>query len=309
MKRAARRPKGGFALLVVLWVIAGAAVLSAALTLVGRNGVNAARNRILAERSWWRAQDCFARAHAAMDDVLGANLDPSANALAWQSLGTLAMADILTPPDCAVVIEAAGTRLDVNAADSAQLVAAFSAIGASGAPENLAAAVLDWCDPDDSSRAGGAECDWYQASDRLCPRNGPLADVMEMHRIRGLEEVGGLENTFSVQAGRIAINSAPAAVLATIPGFTDEAIARVLQQRDAGTPVSDIVVFASSLTPPSAAAIAANYPDIVRKATVDPDAWIISSFAENGRPAIRATIEARLVRTERHAALVGLRTW
>jgi type II secretory pathway component PulK len=287
----------------------GAAVLAAALALAGRNGVNAARNRVEADRAWWRAQDCFARARAAIDDVLEQHADPAANAMAWRYLGQFATRDLETPADCSVRIEAAGTRLDINGADSVQLVTLFRAVGQAAAAEALAAALLDWRDPDDSTRGSGAERDWYAANGRLLPRNGAVADVRELARVRGFEDVGGLDEVLDVEPGRIAINSAGAAVLSAVPGFTDEAVARVLDARTARTPVGDVLVFASMLSPASEDAIIAHYPEIVRKATVDPDAWILTATSQAGLPRIMVTIEARLLRTDTRAVLVSERTW
>ncbi|MGH7655105.1 MAG: general secretion pathway protein GspK [Gemmatimonadaceae bacterium] len=300
----------GFVMLTVLWVLAAASTVALALALEGRDGVNAARNRVNAERAWARASDCLARARLAADAVLAANPDPGANAAAWRSLGALvAESGMPMGSECTATFEAAGTRLDVNAADSAQCVAVLGALGFGSASEAMTAALLDWRDNDDSVRALGAEADWYVQAGRLPPRNGPFADVGELVRVRGFEDAVGLDSVFITEQGRIAINSAGAAVLAAVPGFSDEAVERVLALRSQGTPVIDILTFASTLSTPASDAIIAHYREFANAATIDPDAWIVTATGVAGFPAVRSTIRVRMVHASTRAVVVRQWTW
>jgi type II secretory pathway component PulK len=304
---AARR---GFVMLTVLWVLAAASTVALALALNGRDGVNAARNRVNAERAWWRANDCLSRARAAADAVLAANPDPGANAATWRSLGDLVAATRMPAGDnCVASFEAAGTRLDVNKADSAQCDAVLRASGFGATSDTMTAALLAWRDADDSVRALGAESDWYEAAGRFVPRNGPLADVRELARVRGFEDAAGLDSVFTVEPGRIAINSAGAAVLAAVPGFSEETIARVLELRSQGTPIVNVIGLAGMVSTAASEEIIAHYQEFAGAATVDPDAWIVTASATQGFPAVRSTVQARFIHASTRIVIVRQRTW
>jgi type II secretory pathway component PulK len=297
-------------MLTVLWVLAAASTVALAVALTGRDGLNASRNRINAERAWARANDCISRARLAADAVLAANPDPGANAAAWRNLGPLVIESTMPmAADCTADFEAVGTRLDINAADSSQCVAALRASGRVAEAEAMTAALLDWRDPDDSAREEGAEADWYQQERRFPPRNGPLASVRELSEVRGFENADGLDSIFTTEPGRIAINSAGAAVLAAVPGFSDEAVAQVLALRSRGIPMRDVASFAATLSTPASESILANYSALARAATIDPDAWIVTASGTQGFPPVRATIQLRLLHTSTHTAIARLRTW
>jgi type II secretory pathway component PulK len=304
------RARRGFVLLTALWVLVGALALTVALSRAGRDGVNAGRNRIEHERAWWRAHECFMRARYQIDRTLVANSSPSANAEAWRSLDLLAAkpasGDIT---DCRYQIEAAGTRLDVNRADSTQLVACLRAGGVASTAEELTAAVLDWRDEDDSARVGGAELEWYRANQRFQPRNDSLADIRELFRVRGFEGAEAVAEVLDVEPGRVALNSASAPVLRSVPGFDDEVVERLLELRRQGGRLTDMVSLVGLVSSAAGERLVANFPDIVRTATVDPDAWILTARARRGFPASTATIEARLIRNESHAVVARVRTW
>ena len=121
-----------------------------------------------AERAWARANDCLSRARLAADAVLAANPDPGANAATWRNLGSLvAESGMPMGADCTADFEAAGARLDVNAADSAQCVAVRHHASGFGCDERRddrlpRAAPLDWRGDDGlRTRTSGAESDWY----------------------------------------------------------------------------------------------------------------------------------------------------
>lgn len=304
------RGRRGFVMLTVLWVLAAASAVALALALEGRDGVSAARNRVNAERAWARANDCLSRARLAADAVLAANPDPGANAAAWRSLdAVVAESGMPMSTDCTATFEAAGARLDINAADSLQCVGLLRASGFGTASEAMTAALLDWRDQDDSARALGAESAWYIEAGRFRPRNGPFADVRELTRVRGFEDATGLDSLFTTEPGRIAINSAGAAVLAAVPGFSGEAVDRVLALRSQGMPVTDILALASALSTPASEAIAAHYREFANAATIDPDAWIVTATGVQGFPAVRSTIRVRLMHASTHAVVVRQWTW
>jgi type II secretory pathway component PulK len=302
------RRRRGFALLTVLWVMTAGSVLAAAGVLAGRQGAHAARNRVNSARALWRAEDCLARAHATIDEQLSEARTPDAESATWRALDSLPPAPSLPMAEgCAVVLRAAGSTLDVNAAESEQLARLFTA--AYGAPpaDGLVDALLDWRDADDEPRPEGAEADWYRTQRRHVPRNDSIAAVGELARIRGFEELAGLGDLLGVEPGRISIANAPAAVLLAVPGFTEETVAAILERRFRGEQVTSLLALAKSLSPRSADSLIARYPDIERLTALEPDAWILTSEGAVGDPIVRATIEVRLVRAGRRAVVLRRR--
>ena len=83
-------------------------------------------------------------------------------------------------------------------------------------------ALLDWRDPDDAPRRFGAERDWYVARGLFPPRNGPLADVRELRRVRGFDAItvpdSVLIAVFTVEPGRLVTARADPRVLASVTG-------------------------------------------------------------------------------------------
>lgn len=86
--------------------------------------------------------------------------------------------------------------------------------------------LADWIDSDDLARLNGAEKDWYQAENRLLPKNAPIETIEELQLIRGFAEISEIipdwQNLFTVQSnGKIDVNSASPRVLKAVFGFDD----------------------------------------------------------------------------------------
>jgi hypothetical protein len=170
-------------------------------------------------------------------------------------------------------------------------------------------ALMDWRDIDDDARASGAERTWYQGNGLLAPRNGPLLDPAELERVRGFADIGGIDSLLGADAARIPLGRAPLAVLAALPGFTDEAIARLGEMRSRGAPPRDLAALAAVLSPVARESITDYYPVLVQRITADPEAWIVTARATSGQPPAVVTLEARLVKNGTRAALVRRRSW
>jgi general secretion pathway protein K len=297
------RRRDGFALLTVLWIAAAASAIAMALQLSARDHVQAARNRVDRERAYWRANDCLERQRAAIDEILGANAGSAPRV--WRQLDRG-----ITPivrADCAIVLEAAGARLDVNTASEDRLATFFSR-ASPGEVAGAVEAILDWRDIDDDARPQGAESDWYALHRRMQPRNGPFADVRELDEVRGLEVFAGLTQWLGVEAARIPLGSAPLQVLATVPGFTPELLNRIAIERENGSDILDILALASHVSPATRDSVMAYYPEIARLVTADPDSWIIRADGRAGSPPMHVVLEAKLVlRENTRAGLVRRR--
>lgn len=309
IKRGDGTPEG-FALLVMLWVIVSAGALTTVVTMLGRDSYHAARNRVNSERAIWRAESCLAHALATIDDLLiGAMASPALGASVWRSLDTAVTRRGFGPiAGCSVVLEAAGSRVDVNG-DEAPLRRALGAVVGNATAASLVDALADWRDIDTIPRPQGAEASWYTRQSRYPPGNDTIPDFREVPRIRGFEQLAGLEQLLGVEPGRISIANAPPAVLAAVPGFTGEIVALILSWRARGWEIIDLLALEASLTRASADSLRANFPEIARLTALEPDAWIVTSTGTAGAPADSATIELRIVRTQTRGVVVRRREW
>jgi general secretion pathway protein K len=309
------RDRRGFALLAVLWVLVGMSAMAVASLLVARSAVSAARNRVALTRARWRGEDCLERARAVIDDALGDRGDvPRPVPGGWAVLDrVVAASPVVTAAACDLTFRAAGTAVDINVADAEQLGALLTSLGiAAPRADSMVDALLDWRDADDIARPLGAERAWYHAVHLPPPRNGPLADVRELRRVRGFgADVLGdsvLDAVLTVEPGRIVWDRAPPAVLASLPGMTPEALARVAELHVRGLPVGDFTALGAIVSPASAQALSARYADLQRLTTSEPDAWILTARGHDGTaPTLTATITVRLVRAGARAAVV--RRW
>jgi general secretion pathway protein K len=299
----------GFALLAALWILVGVTALVLAVALAGREATNAARNRVALARARWHAADCLERARAALGETVS-HAQPGLSSVAegWGAGDHVVAASPLLAEGCAVSVRAAGARVDVNTAGPEMLVRLFRAAGVSAfSADSLADAVVDWRDDDDLPRPLGAERTWYGSRGLFPPRNAPLADVRELARVRGWD--GALDTLVDVDSARIAINQAPPAVLASLPGFGPEAVSRVMEIRARGDRVGDLAAFAGLLSPGARQAFEQSYASLAPRVALEPDAWIVTSRATEGSPAVASVIEMKLVRAGSRVAVIARRTW
>ncbi|HEX6807361.1 MAG TPA: hypothetical protein VF118_05195 [Gemmatimonadaceae bacterium] len=306
----------GFVLLAVLWVMVGVGALGLGLALMARRAAGTAYNRRAATAAMWLAEDCASRAEAAIGEVLrprGGDTTSSADAerATWSRLDeAVASSSDLGHAPCSVGMRPTGTTIDINTADDSLLAHLFIALGnGSALADSLADAILDWRDADDVPRPSGAERNWYVAQGRGAPRNAPFADVRELRRVRGFEERVGLDSVLGVEPDRMVLDRASLAVIAALPGFTAEAVAHVAEHRARGIPIPDLLSLGAELSPASRAALLADYPELVRLTTAEPDAWMLTARATVGTPAVTYVLELRLVRAGNRAAVVRRRTW
>jgi general secretion pathway protein K len=307
IERHACGDRRGFVMLTTLWIITSAAVIAMGAALVARHGVVEGSARVWLRRARWTALGCERRALAAVDLVLrDAPTDEDA-ASTWRMLARRAGGSSLLA-GCEVQFEAAGTRLDVNAATGEMLAGLFDALGLGDESPALVDALQDWIDPDDEPRANGAERAWYEAAGRFPPRNGSLADARELRRVRGFDQLRGLDTVLATTAGRVSLATASVPVLVTVPGITRETADQIFALQQAGTPLRDLVDVAPLVSRRSAALLEARYADALRASTPNPDAWLVRVRAANGTPAVSVQLEWRLVRSGRRAVVAETRS-
>ncbi|MGH7647954.1 MAG: general secretion pathway protein GspK [Gemmatimonadaceae bacterium] len=308
--------KRGFVLLAVLWVMVGVSAVGFGLALLARRAAGTTHNRRAAAVATWLAEDCANRVEAAIGDALTHRAQDSARTTevtlrSWSRLDqAVASSPFMGGAPCGVTMRPTGTTIDVNTADDSLLIRLFLALGnAPDQADSLAAAILDWRDGDDVARPGGAEASWYLARGLVPPRNADLADIRELVRIRGFDQRTGLDSVLGVEPDRIVLDRAPLAVIAALPGFTNEAVARVADHRNRGVPITDLLSLSAELSPAARAAMLADYPDLVRLTTAEPDAWLLTARGTAGTPPVTVVLEFRLVRAGDRAAIVRRRTW
>jgi type II secretory pathway component PulK len=290
--RASRHTRRGVALLTVLWVVATGSIIAGAMLLRSRETVGAAANRASLIRASWRADGCAVELVALLDDRLRST---ARRDTLWRQLDrVIAPTDL--PTECRTTIRPVGTAVDVNAADERQLRALFRAAGLS-APhvDSLTDAILDWVDSDDTPRPSGAEKAWYAQRGLSSPRDGPVAAWAELRRIRGLDADSGAASLLTTESGRILIDRAPLAVLASLPGVSDEVTIRIAARRQSGDPTLSWAQLAGELSTTARAELMRELLELDRRSTVTPDAWIAEIDVSDGHPAMTATHELRLV--------------
>lgn len=132
-----------------------------------------------------------------------------------------------------------GGLISPNWASSALMSAFFAHLGVPPAQwPGLEAKRLDYQDPDSLHRLDGAEADHYRAAGRPPPPNRPVTTPLEFRRIMGWEEMlaplddAELLGLLSIHlGGALNLNSAPAQVLAMIPGMDAAHAERLVAQR------------------------------------------------------------------------------
>ena len=306
-RRDVGQPRRGFALLTTLWILSVASIVAMAAALTGRDAVVAGASRVELERARWLASGCERRAVAAIDAVLRDAPGDAEAALAWRTLAAQIDASPLLN-GCNVRAEAAGTKLDVNAASDEMIEALLEAADLPLDVASMVDALDDWRDSDDVVRPVGAERAWYAAAGRAAPRNGPLADPRELARVRGFEALSAVDTLFTTEPGRISLATAPAAVLRAVPGITRETADAIVARQIAGLPLESLLDIVGSISDASAETLATRFSDATRVTTPDPDAWLLTVRQTRGDPAVTATLTWRVIRIGRRCAIAGTRS-
>jgi general secretion pathway protein K len=153
-----------------------------------------------------------------------------------------------------VTLRDANSAVNVNRADEAQIRNLLLALRIDArVADRIAQSILDWRDEDSFQRANGAERDDYLRENRaLLPRNAPFVDADEVRHVMGMTETLftrirpyiGTEGS-----GRVNLNTAPAQVLASVPGMSDEAASVIVRERASGRPLRSVQQLTDLLSP------------------------------------------------------------
>jgi len=235
MTRADRR---GFALIAVLWALVLAAALAAELHAGARGDLRGAAAARDAARARWAARGGLAHA----EEALRARLSASSAAGAPPGIDTLVVRPQALDYDgvkVRVTVVDARAKLQLNLAAPAELRALAEACGLS--PDEayrFAYAVDGW------RAAHGPR--WLAAPDdtletALRPPAGAFRAVEALREVPGVTTAAyaAVARYLSVAGdGRVNLNTAPPAVLLTLPGFGPEAARAVVDRRRASSFIS-----------------------------------------------------------------------
>jgi general secretion pathway protein K len=229
-----RRQKG-IALILVLWVSVLIAVLLASFSLSARVEALQGRNLLDSTRARYAAE---AGMHRAAYELRGSNPDTR-----WIADGRVYPLEFEGFEVEVEIFDETG-KVDINVADALLLAAMFQFGGLDEVDADaLAAAVMDWRDPDNLISVNGAEEDAYKAADRsYTPRNAPFETVSEIQQVLGMsfELYRELEPLMTIYSGRAQPNPAFASpeVLQLMPGMNPDLVTMFVQQRQqpAGVP-------------------------------------------------------------------------
>lgn len=219
----------GIALILVLWVSVLIAVLLASFSLSARVEALQGRNLLDSTRARYAAE---AGLHRAAYELRGSNPDTR-----WIADGRVYPIEFEGAEIEVELFDETG-KVDINVADAVLLAAMFKLGGLEQVDADaLAAAVMDWRDPDDLVNVNGAEESEYKAADRAYkPRNAPFETVSEIQQVLGMsfELYRELEPLMTIYSGRAQPNPAFASpeVLQLVPGMNPDLVSMFVQQRE-----------------------------------------------------------------------------
>lgn len=292
----------GFALLAVLCVITGLAVLGLAAMSMAREAIAASRNRIASTRATWLADGCAERVRTAVDVAL-------VSGTKWGSLSDEVPLTALERHGCTGSLMPSGYSLDVNQAGAERLGRLFLASGLRPASvDSLVQGILDWRDADDIPLPLGAEAPWYRAHRMIGPRNAEFADAAEVRLVRGVAATG-LSAMLGTEPGLTPINLAPLPVVASLPGMSTELVEAIADRRRRHVPITDLAELTRGLTAPARDTLLGRFAELAALTTVDPEAWLVEVSASNGSPPIEATVQLRLARGTGGAVVTRKKVW
>lgn len=287
-----RMARRGFVLIFVLWTLVTGAALAIAAAGFGRAELGAIQHRMSATRARWTALGCVDRYRAGAEAALWAEGFTAASVEAtWNQLDELR---IVT--SCSIEARPAGMTVDVNTATPAQLRRLFELLGLGAArSDSLAATIVDWRDTDDEPSPNGAEGAWYRSAGRVPPANRPFTAIEELRAVRGMDDLIRGAGVLGIGSERILWRRASPAVIATLPGITDDALA-VLAAHDRSA-ISDLTALESfpELSAAARDSLARASSALMPLVTSSIEGWTVSAGAVSGNPAIRVTVSARLV--------------
>jgi general secretion pathway protein K len=227
----ARDRQGGFALVVVLWIVTVLALQVSLFNLSVRDAASLASNELAILRG-----EALATAGVEVAAARMLARDPAQRWRADGSVRQIALGDALV--EIAIRDEAA--RIDINEADAELLSSMLQRFVRN--PRTVAQwvdRIMDWRDPDSDPRPQGAEeLDYRRAGLPYGPSNGPMLDPSELTRILDFSPAvaQALASHLTVFGGDGGINPqlATRETLLLLPGAEASTVERIMELRQRG---------------------------------------------------------------------------
>jgi general secretion pathway protein K len=198
------RSEEGIALIAVLWTLTLLSIIAAALSLETRTDARIARN--MADNAAARAA-ADAGIQRAILNLLAPDADKTFRADGTVNDWHFADSDVR------ISLRNEGDKVNLNQAPEAALAALFNSVGVDpGKAQSLADAIADFRDPDNLTRASGAEeAEYRDAGLAWGPKNAPFEAVDELQQVLGM--TAGI---YKRVAPYLTIYSFPAAISPTM---------------------------------------------------------------------------------------------
>ncbi|HEV7590947.1 MAG TPA: type II secretion system protein GspK [Longimicrobium sp.] len=288
MRRGDRR---GFALIAVLWALVLAAALAAELHAGARGDLRGAAAARAAARARWAARGGLAHA----EEALRARLSAASAAGAPPGTDTLLVRPLRLDYDgveVRVTVVDARARVQLNLAAAGELRALGAACGLStDEAYRFAYAVTAWR-AEHGSRWLAAPEDTLAVATR--PPAGAFRTVEELRAVPGVTAAAyaAVGRYLSVAGdGRVNLNTAPPAVLSTLPGFGPEAVDAVVDRRRAASFLSAYEVV-PALPPQARGGVQDQLAELLARAAFTPRHAEVRVEAKGQGAAARARIRA-----------------
>jgi general secretion pathway protein K len=176
----------------------------------------------------------------------------------------------------------------------------------------LSQSIMDWRDPDSLPRVNGAERDDYIKKHMLAlPTNTQFREVEELNLVMGVTpeiyaEIAPYLTTRGT--GQVNVNSAPEAVLRTLPGITDDIVARILGMRSNGRRINSLnEVFAGQQQPGRGGGTPPQQQRMQGQTTLTTNLVEISMTAWAGRQALPSRLIAEVQRSGTRTSVTSRR--
>lgn len=223
----------GIAFIVVLWALALLAILLGAFALLARTENLQARHLFDSTRALYAAEAGLNRAVYELQQP-----DPTTRWLPDGRTYTMEFGGA----NVEVAITDESGKIDLNATDQQTLDFFFQSLGVEvDAAAALAAAILDWRDPDDLVLPNGAEdADYEAAGLPYGAKDAPFDTVSEVQQVLEMdfELFRRAEPGLTVYTGQGRPNPAfaPVEALRALPGMNDELARMIIEQRQQWDP-------------------------------------------------------------------------
>lgn len=289
----------GFALMAALWLVVIVGATGYELSVHARTRRLAVANSLETAQAIAAAEAALETARATLENQLARPLDPLDP---WHDLRALRPDTIhLGDERASLHVFDAGSRLNVNRStedDVRRLLAALHMDASQS--DRIAQRILDWRDRDSARRGRGAERDDYlRAGARTLPADADFTSVSELRDVDGIppDVYTRIAPYLTVLGtGQVNVNSAPAPVLATLPGLGDEAIALIVRSQGGARPLRTLEELTARLSPGARSSIVEAGAGLMQRITFETREVVVESEGWLDGSPVRARGEALYAR-------------